>query len=459
VFFWTIGGGDGSLPAEGEVVDIRSHDRVTGGGGVVEGMGRIDGGRLRVEVRYPTHLRATATLADGRMAYIALALAGGEWSPRGPAVFRAQRRLAVRVLEERGGPAQGAGVVVFDTDGRSLAGPVLSDAEGYAGFAALPPTAVSVRVVGEPGMIAGARLGVLSGEAGALVDLESGDGAAELTVRARDVATVLVHDERGDPFLDTYTLEVLLWPEALHWRSPTNVVFEPAAGTARFTMRPPANGHKIWVRAAAPGRATVTAEIPLSAEGVLDHVVLRLEPGASLTVRMVPPRDGVCSVRLERRSQNARWSAAHLIPLRGFDDGYSHTFEGLVPGVYRLHDAYTGAISDPAEVGPGSAGVALHLDLSAAGWVEGALELPDGVAPDEVVLLRAGGGLAFDDVVYADGDRIPRAVRAASFRLRVPGDRDVTISATHPRCVPDPRDGAIRVVTPGSGHRLRLLRK
>jgi hypothetical protein len=459
VFVWTIGAGDGSAPSEGETTAIRSYDRITDFGGVVEPVGRIDNGTLRVEVRYPTHLRATATLADGRVAYLALVLAAGEWSPGGPAVFRRPRHLAVTVREEGRGPAQGAGVAVFDRSGRALAGPVLSDTEGRAEFATLPPVEVSVRVAADPDMIASARVGVLSGEAGVPVDLRQGDGTAELAVQARQVATIAVLDERDLPLADPYTLEVLLWPEALHWRSPAGVEFDPAGGSARFALRPPAKGHKVWVRASALGRATATTELPLTGEGTFGPATLRLDPGASLTVRLLPPSDGVCSVRLERLAPDAKWSAVELVPVRGFDDGFSHAFESLVPGSYRLHDAYCGAVSEPAELRPRASGFALALDLSRAGWVEGSLEVPEGVASDEVALVVTGRGLAFDDVAYADGDRIPRTVRGSAFRLRVPGDRDVLVAAQHPRCQPDPRNGVLRVVAPGSGHRLRLLLK
>jgi len=178
-----------------------------------------------------------------------------------------------------------------------------------------------------------------------------------------------------------------------------------------------------------------------------------------MTVRLLPPSDGVCSVRLERRTPDAKWSAVELVPVRGFDDGFSHAFEGLASGTYRLHDAYCGALSESTEVRARASGLGLVLDLSRAGWVEGSLEVPEGVASDEVALVVTGRGLAFDDVVYADGDRIPRTVRGSAFRPRIPGDRDVLVAVQHPRCKPDPRDGVLRLVAPSSGHRLRLLWK
>lgn len=91
----------------------------------------------------------------------------------------------------------------------------------------------------------------------------------------------------------------------------------------------------------------------------------------------------------------------------------------------------------------------LRLDVSRAGLVTGSVELPAGVTDDELKVRVEGEGLDAG---------VPCARRHDGTKLSVPvpGDRPVTISVSHPACVPDGESGSITLTTPRDGVVLRL---
>jgi hypothetical protein len=455
-FEWEIESGDGEPPAEGETVSITS-PRWIDLDGVVEPVGMVVDGRLRVEVRYPTFLRAIATLADGRMAYLMLAHTNDVWRPVGAAVFREPRTISVTVKEEAGGPAAGVAVLLKDRSGRRMAAPVLTDAEGNARVVGLPAIEIAVRVSPEPGMVPLERLDAFTEDVP--VDLRSGDGQASFTVRPRRELLVVVKHADGRPFDEPYALDMNAFPSSLHWRTPDGVTFDRAAGTARWTLRLPPRLHSVRMRASAAGYAPAVAKALVTDAGGFEPLELRMERAGAVRLRLLAPPDGRSNVRLERRGTDGLWTAVESFRPRASDDGVDHVFDGLVPGPYRLRDLHTGLTSETLDLRAGPAAGTLVLDLSRAGWLEGTLELPEVVPPDDVVLTLAGAGLAFDDVIWSPSDFAPRRRVGAKFRVRIPGDREITVTAEHPRCRPDPRDGVVRAVAPSTGHRLRLLAK
>jgi hypothetical protein len=131
---------------------------------------------------------------------------------------------------------------------------------------------------------------------------------------------------------------------------------------------------------------------------------------------MTPPGDGRFELVLQERRTD-EWAS---VDVRQTAQGATPRFEGLRAGRYRLYDRLSGVGSAPIDVVPVASAVAT-LDLSAAAEVEGVIESPDGIRLVEARL-------------FVDGEPAPRGrLRGnGTFRVRVPGDRDVTLRATHP---------------------------
>jgi hypothetical protein len=123
-----------------------------------------------------------------------------------------------------------------------------------------------------------------------------------------------------------------------------------------------------------------------------------------------------------------------------------------------LRERLTGRVTEPVVLTLDLPAPPLFLDLTRAGWAEGAFDYPESVALDG----RQAG-------VTVEGEGIDREglgrfgpspsvdPRARTFRVRVPGDRPVTLRPVDARCRPDATEGELTLTAPTSGLRLRMV--
>lgn len=224
------------------------------------------------------------------------------------------------------------------------------------------------------------------------------------------------------------------------------------AAELRLEVLPFEKDRKLKLTLAAGGYPRVVRDIePEDQPAILD---IDLVKGATAKIVCTPPSDGEISLRLEAwNEKRGRWATTGGM-LFGRAAQTERRFTGLHPGSYRAVDGRSGIATESVELGSGTDHT-FTLDLTGTGWVEGRVEVPEGEEARTATVHLSGDRLA--DVARFPGDGA-RVRTDGSFRVRVPGDRPVSLSVRHPMLVPDPDAGRATVTRPRSGIALRLVR-
>ncbi len=426
--------------------------------------GVVEGGDLVVGIHGASPERALVRLPDGRVGNLRLALDYDREKRRSklrlplhPVVFRAPRTVSVEVTERgTGRPAADVAVRVRLAGGPRVPS-LRTDVHGVAVIQGLPVLSGWVSVCANPSWIRPHRHGVFSQRTD--IDLEEGGAELQFTVQPIEEGVLKVTTEGRPGFPRGFCVELKLLPEGLSWRTPHDVVFDAARSEVRFRLRPPLaeatppariGRHKGTLLARLTSDTHATTYVRLEAGRPL-HATVDLVPAGSLLTRVVKPAGMTLSVLLEVQGQDGAWTPAWespVVPFSGAEEG--DLYDGLRPGLYRLHATRLDWTSEHVEVRPGPTPARLVWDLTPVGFAEGEVVLPAGVDPQGLKIF----------VLEAEGP--PRIVAATveldgtSFRVQVPGDRPVVLKPSHPECEPDAQEGSVTVTRAEKGLRLRM---
>jgi hypothetical protein len=445
---WPLTAEHGPVPAEGTVARLRQDP-----GGVSTSLppgARVEGGELVADGVGPGHVHAFAMTDDGRVARL---FAKDKELVGNPTSFRRARRIEVEVREEGGVAPQGLAVVARSQGGSPIGPAVPLDAEGRAVLDGLHGGLVEVHLT---------PLGDDWGQqAIGTVDLDAGDGRVTAVVpRARrGLVRVRIDGVAGLP--ESYHLSAGV-------SKTTDLVEDPERGEIAFTWRPRqgaaegtaqflASGYLRRGRAATLGEQSPWDTLPL-AQPEPDLIEVDLERGGALLVRVRPPKDGRARVLLQRWDEaRAGWAPHEVVGRMTAIAGQLLERERIAPlrpGRYRALDADTRVASEAVDVALGGREADVVLDLSRVGFVRGRVEVPAGGTIQQVQVRLEG----LDDPPAPPPAGLSNvSPRDGSFSLRVPGDRPVTLVATHPLLVPAPDGGRVQVREPREGVVLRLV--
>jgi hypothetical protein len=471
---WPIDLGERDPPPDGWVVALAPAPEDLGFGwrsGVLDfpaSDGRIDGGNLVIEGRFRSRTRGTARLPDGRMGRITPPSPGNFARP---VRFVRPRALDVVVREEGGRRAAGVGVAVRDSMGRTTR---RTGDDGVARFSDLLSDSVDVSLTANADLIDREnRWGVFHAVA-AHVDLRGGTGRIELSVPDARTASLFVTVDGRPGFPPGFSLRVMELPEALDGVEPADARYDAMRGEVRFTVRPPVQapasrvawglqtpydlGTRIHAVVRAPGFSPAGASFARrESDGALAaRVDVRSAPG-SVRLAVRRPVDGRVHARIQKWVESA-WESVHSDP--SLLDPALH--EGLVPGTYRVIDALSGIVGTRREVSGGGP-VTLDLDVSKTAEIIVGIDAPPDIdmIPGRLVLFGEGLTSEEQEDGRADDPEGTRAVRlyaAEGFRVRVPGDRPVTLRVEHPFLRPAVESGPRMLVAPKDGLRFRMVR-
>jgi hypothetical protein len=360
--------------------------------------------------------------------------------------FHKSRRIDVLVRDGQGDPVAGAQAIARDQGNREMCGWVSAGADGVALLEGLTVGKLDVYVRGPGAGDHGTRAGS--------VDLDGGDARLEVTVPAtvRARLTLLVDGAPGLPG----QFELRARPRNFEFRAPrgARVVGEdPARGELLLELEHSGQERSVEVEVSAVGFSTASVTFELPPDGREASARLALERATVLVAQVMRPEEGRVGILPQRFDPElGTWRAA---PELGVDRGLSEPngpggafiFGGLTPGRWRVIDERSGAGSEALAVVEGDREVQVLLDLSTVEWVSGRIELDD---PKELLNARVRvidpmAPMADRWAGWRPGSIPPEgaSTRDGSFRVKVPGDREVTVVAWHPWLSPDPERGAV----------------
>ena len=194
------------------------------------------------------------------------------------------------------------------------------------------------------------------------------------------------------------------------------------------------------------------ANLPiLLREDVDQQLSIELHRPGAISVHVLPPADDWYALGLQRRQANGRFgrhdSAAAMTRHR---HGRDYRIERLVTGTYRPFDRASGIVGKPFSVGLEGPDQTIQLDLTRSDWVEGQVTLDGSPLLDGKARVRLLGRLD-SPRRFVEVDELGR------FRIRVPGDRELSLVADHPYHRSDRTESRVRVREGEQGIELVLL--
>jgi hypothetical protein len=432
---WRLVAGEAPAPAEGESLALLPF--TNSGRDAPAETATVRGSYLWIENVPVDGVACYARTQDGRIARIHAQAGDDEVRD---ASFRYERHIEVRVMTADGTPAEGVFVVVRDQGNNPIQPPAATDSEGVVRFERLHGMLADVSVVASAReRFGGLRVGS--------VNLDEGSGSLEITLPVEREITVRVTVD-GRPGLPTnYML----------WGGTAKVVSEdPVTGHLRLRARPQPGAEGMRVTLRAPGYQAASVDVPSGSAGIVD---LALVAGGSVRSRILVG-ERKPKIQAERwDAGTGRWGPVRLTSspygdapdANGMLDG-----EGLAPGTYRLRDTSTGATTSPVDVRAGETADLGTLDVSASGYVTGTVTAPPGLDISGVNVVVEGEG--FGPPPQFPGRPSKNVRPDGTFRVLVPGDRDVRLRVVHPTLRPTADQGVIEVREPRDGVTLRLER-
>ncbi|MBK9385313.1 MAG: hypothetical protein IPN34_10910 [Planctomycetes bacterium] len=378
-------------------------------------------GAQELEILAPAELRFDALFAFAAPSGLLLARVDGfgadDATPSTAARVRAPRVLRVRARDEAGVPSAALALrALVDGELGARVGGV-TDERGELELGAFFGGAIELCCdVGTATTVLGS------------FDLERGDALAEVVLPAPRAVLLA---PRGLATLPV--LERVRWSGATALGEP-----EPLGDAWRLRFAPASHAAPMRLELVAEGCVPCELEIALPPREREERIELDLVREAELVVAFVAPEDGAADVELQRaRAAERGWDPAGRRPMLRKDasaaneeDDAPMRFGGLRPGRYRVVDRRSGATSVERELRAGEQRELL-LDLSGARWAHVRVAIPEGQRRE---LLR----LEVEQVA-SDGSRVAARCELRSvddgFEVRIPGDRDLRVTALHPRLV------------------------
>jgi hypothetical protein len=441
---WEVEPGDAPTPPDGATLSLRP--QVGSGTTDLPPTGRMEGGKIVVDDVTPAYFSAIAVAPDGSQARLWVK---PDTLDGTPTKFSKTPRAEVVVRWNDGAPAAGLFVELRNQGNNPFGPAVETDANGKAVFEGLEQQMADVYVSMSKGLYSGRRV--------ATTDLGKGEGRVEVTIpRLRD-ALIRV-------FLDgTPGLPKTLWASP-QFAMPSSMNVESrdeAAGTARVKFWPAAGGGDTVIPLEVAGWIIDgPLKIPASAP---DPIELRIDlrRSGSLDVEVVPPPDGRFALRAERfdPEKNEWLASGHDTQLhrpgQGQVDAQNHwRLQTLAPGRYRVREPSSSSLSDEVEVVARPEPATLRFDLSRVGWASGRVVVPAGES-------AAGITVRLDPAPPAAMWGQESGVRTGpegTFKIRLPGDRDVTLTAESMLLMPAKDGGRVHAIAGAQGLEIRLVR-
>lgn len=437
---WPIASGEVAVPLSGTPLTLRVPDSV----GMFQRSNEppsavvVLDGTIVMEGIAPGEFEFIVETPDHAIALLAVPHEGAV----GPEVsFERPRKVDVVVRDAIGTAVKGAAVRARPLTNRTWneidGAPVLTDADGRAVLGGFRGFEVGIGVT-PPG---GTRLDEV--DAGS-VDLRAGDGRLECTLHP--VAEVVLHVTlAGVPGLP--------YDYFLYYENHSIQVLDedPQKGELRVALTPENWGQEVPLSLGASGYAWKTVRwrpVPSEPPATLDF---DLQPTSSIAVTL--DDSSVEHFSLMAQTWNAEYEA-WMKPWPGRPlsrpnaAGGTFRFEPLDPGRYRIREEFSGVTTEEVELGGEVISAKLHLAIPATEPVLGRIEAPAGTEFEEVRVLVEGIALETDERVARSGNDPRKGLKVGKdgkFRLNVPIDREVVLTAWHPFLLSDPEMGVARV--------------
>jgi len=434
---WQVASGEVPVPPEGSVIRFEAAPGTASSlrGNLPSSQGRIENSRLVVEGIPPRYVHALAVAPDGAIAYV-LAQNYGE---TGSGIsFRRPRKVEVLLTDAEGEPAAGRGILLRNPGNNPWPVGATTDAAGRCLIEGIHGGRWNVCLCEDSSLYWDA---VVLGA----VDLDAGDARFEAVMpRIVDVLARIRIDQQvrlpGEYHIQVgkhLPISVAEHPDngELLLRAYLGQPELPITVTLNARGYPPTEGR-------AEIRSTGRYEVDLS-----------LGSGGAFLVEVSPPGT---RVNLELQSWDFAhncWVPQHVrgmpsLSVPGFDGSFR--FAPLSEGRYRVRDSLSGLVSAEGDIG--AAGLTSHvrMTLDNGGQVRGFVEYPPGTKWEDVRVIVEG------HVIEMTSEHGVRIGKDRQFRVRVPGDRRVTLRPWHPVLVPAPVGGSVEVVGVQEGVILRL---
>jgi hypothetical protein len=438
--------GEAPVPADGAVIALEKEAGfVTAPVGVEA---RMEGTTLVVTGAQAYYFMAQAVAPDGSRARL---WADDKGTPPPPVRFRPPRTVEVVAKRADGTPVSGVVFAIRNQGNNPLAPPFRSGDDGVARATALLGEKAEVYLLGEgPGYE-----GPFGGRPVGTVDIGKSDARLEVVVPTLRAfrARVTLDGKPGLPARYSLLVNGTGVPDAEE---------DPAAGEIRGRAPVDPASPIFTATLNAAGWLPARAEVDPIPEGDPVECALALVPGGTLRVPVALPPDGACLLHLHVQDPTGMWTL-YLAPdarmyggLAPGPDGVL-VLEGLAPGRYRVFESTVGVSTVTAEVRRGETASLPPLDLARFAWAAGRVVLPEGVAPTGVEVLVEGPGLERSPAAGSLDRRAARVGATGEFRVRIPGDRPVTVRPCHATLVPAAGGGTAEVTGSRDDLVLRLV--
>lgn len=437
---WAVTSGEVPPPPDGTALALEQQT----GSGTAEptGTARMEGGKIVVDgvLPEPTHWLAVAP--DGSQA--SLFSLPGQTEGKATSFVRT-RQVDVRLRWSDGAPASGLFVSLRDQGNNPIGSVAKTDADGAATIARLEPRQVDVYVGWMNTPWAGRRV--------ATADLRQASARVETILPRRREGTISVLLD-GVPGLPEAITPGFGAAEYLQI-----VARDAKAGTLRVSMWPAATDAGMTLPFDAPGWTTEGAVTAPGGSGAFEaRLVLRRAGGVDIEV--VGARPAQVVLRLDRLDPPAAEAYVLTFSSSSWGSGQARIdSEGhwrlptVPPGRYRVRDSRSSAVSPDFDVVAGTT-TSSRIDCANVGVIEGRVLVPDGVTTEGITVSVAPAPPP--DPLGQDGRALVRA--DGTFSLKVPGDREVEVTAADPLLVPDASGGVVRARAGAKDVTIRLVR-
>lgn len=438
---WIVEAGDAPVPPDGTTLSLGQ----SAGSGTAppSGTGRMEGGKIVVDGigGEPVHWLAIAP--DGSRAAL-FAMPGK--TEGNPTKFVTARNVEISLHWSDGSPAEGLNVSLRNQGNNPMGSSVVTDAKGEAKIEGLEAQMADAYASASPTPWGGRRIGT--------ANLMKGSARVEATLPMRRRGTIRVFLD-GVPGVPSEvaalfgmgndvtitrqdakagTIDVLVWPQQMD-------------GQLKIPFQAPG-----WVASApvdvAAGAGVFEGRLDFKRAGSLDVVVVRAaEARVSLRLEQLDPAKGEWTVPM--------FTLRSAGPGRSQVDSEGHwRIPTVPPGRYRVRDSASSSVSDETEVTAAEEPARLTLDLSGVGYAEGRVIVPAGesAAGIQVHVTPAPPTSPFGEP--AGG----RCGPDGAFRILVPGNREVELTADHPVWVPAEAGGVTRATPGAKGLEIRLVK-
>jgi hypothetical protein len=438
---WPIVAGDAPVPADGSRVELR----VAPGSSMnptseLAGVGRMEGSQLVVE-GFESHRAFLARADDGALARV--------WVDSGADLgkessFSPPRAIEIVVRNAAGELVRGAAATARNQGNNPVCDFVRTDEQGRATLKDLFGELVDVHVYAPDGKTPGFNAGA--------VDLTKGDGRIDVVLPGTFLARASV----------TVDGEARL-PARFHaWPPPIEEDAERAEWL--FELAKPSAGETTNVLVTAAGLAPARAKVAPRVDGEPTPFTLEFTSAGELLVELrgTPSRAPEVTPESFDEKTNA-WIGGGFRSINGLRTPNGprggFRFAGLTPGRWRVLDKSSGVASSEATIAPGALRASVVLEIGADQWVTGRVEAPSGTDLSSVVVVVDGVAPRGDRWNRLPGQTPPAGVRVegdGSFKVRIPGDREVVVRPWHPWLAPD-AESIVRTTQQRDGVVLKLV--